>query len=286
MAAAAHPSAAEPGTLYVVATPIGNLGDLSPRAREILASVDAVCAEDTRTTGHLLTLAGISRPLVSFHEHNERERVPELLERLQAGQALALCSDAGTPAVSDPGYRLVAAAAGAGLPVVAVPGPSAVLVALVASGLPTAHFRFEGFPPRRGAERQRRLETLARDDATLIFFESAQRTGELLADMAAVLGPGRRVVVARELTKKFEELVRGSAAELATRYAEEPPRGEVTVVVEGFVPTEATAEEAAAQADDLDAAIGRALEAGLSPRDVYQRAIAVKERSRPGRRGG
>ncbi len=264
------------GTLYLVATPIGNLGDLSPRAQQCLGAVAVIAAEDTRTTARLLEAYGIDTPMISFYEKNEERRVPELCARLAQGDDVALVTDAGTPAVSDPGFRLVRGALAAGARVVPIPGPSAVLAALVGSGLSTARFRFEGFLPRGQGERRHRLERLDRDEATLILFEAPGRVAALLEDVAATLGPDRPVVVARELTKLHEEFLRGTAAELAEKLEAAPPRGEVTVVV-GPRPAPGQAERQQA-GDALEQALAQALASGLSPRDIYQRAIDVKKR--------
>ncbi len=220
------------GTLYLVSTPIGNVEDLSPRALRTLQEVDVVLAEDTRHTGVLLKRLGISTPLISLHRHNEEARVGEVLSRLEAGASLALVSDAGTPLVSDPGERLVRQVAEEGHTVVPIPGPSAILSALVASGLPTLPFTFLGFAPRKGKERSELLERVAGSRETVILFESPERTAALLAALAERGGEGRRGCVARELTKLHEEFRRGTLADLAAYYGETPPRGEVTVVVE------------------------------------------------------
>src|SRR3954454_23991903 len=215
--------------LHVVATPIGNLGDISLRALGTLAAADAVLAEDTRVTKTLLAHYGITTPLVAYHEHNAEEMRPRVLARLRAGEALALVSDAGTPLVSDPGYKLVEAAAEEGLKVVAVPGASAVLAALVVAGLPTDRFFFEGFLPPRSAARRERMEALKPVPGTLVFFESPRRVAEMLADAAAVLGD-RPAAVARELTKFYETVRRGGLAGLAETYAQEDtPKGEIVV---------------------------------------------------------
>ncbi len=225
----------QPATLYVVATPIGNLQDLSPRAREVLAAVDRVAAEDTRHTARLFRHFGIDTPLVSLHEHNERDRAAALLVELAAGQSLALVSDAGTPLVSDPGFHLVRAARGAGIAVRAVPGPSSVLAALSVAGLPTDRFVFEGFLPARPAARRTRLEHLRDEPRTLVFLESSHRIVEALADCAAVFGAGREAVVARELTKLFEESPGGGLGALHACFAAESERcrGEFVLVVRG-----------------------------------------------------
>lgn len=219
------------GALWVCATPIGNLHDASPRLLETLGRVDLVAAEDTRRTLQLLNHFGLRRPLVSFHEHNARRRTPELLAQLQAGRHIALVSDAGFPGVSDPGSELVAAALEAGVAVRVIPGPSAVLAALAVSGFPGQPFYFEGFLPRRPADRRRRLEQLRTMEATLVFFEAPHRVARAVADMAEVLGSDRPAACARELTKVHEEVIRASLGELAHRLAEGAPRGEFTVVV-------------------------------------------------------
>ena len=223
------------GRIELVATPIGNLADLSPRCREALASADIIAAEDTRHTGNLLRHLGISRPLVSLHEHNESGRHGELVERVRQGANLALVSDAGTPLISDPGFQLVRAALEAGIEVRSVPGPSAVLVALAASGLPADRFCFEGFLPARSAARRERLQQLAGESRTMVFFEAPHRIVETLTEMAQVLGAARAACVARELTKVHESLYRGDLAALLQIAAEDAnfARGEITLVVAG-----------------------------------------------------
>jgi 16S rRNA (cytidine1402-2'-O)-methyltransferase len=225
----------------VISTPIGNLGDLSPRARDELAAAELVAAEDTRRTGQLLTTLGLSRPLVSLHEHNESERIGELLERLRGGARIALVSDAGTPLLSDPGFELVRRVAEAGIAVVAVPGPSAVTAALSIAGLPTERFTFEGFLPARLAERRTRLAELAPETRTLVFFEAPHRIAECLEDMSAAFGAERPAAVARELTKVFETVYRGTLATLAAQARSDAnfTRGEITVVVAGAPRVEA-----------------------------------------------
>ena len=273
-----------PGTLRVVATPIGNLEDLSPRAARTLCDADLVLAEDTRHTGRLLAHVGSTAPQLSLHEHNERERVDEVLARLREGAEVALVSDAGTPGVSDPGYRVVAACVAAGVRVEAIPGPSALLAALVASGLPTDRVAFDGFLPRKGRARRERLEELARERRTLVLFVSPHRAADDLGDLASALGHQRRAVVARELTKRYEELRHGTLAELAAQLAS-GVRGELTLVVAG-----APAEEVQPEADDAElvgrvrelvatgttkkeaiAAVARAT--GRPKRDVYQAVV-------------
>lgn len=270
--------------LYVVATPIGNLKDISFRALATLAAADAVIAEDTRVTKTLLAHYGISTPLVAYHEHNAAVMRPHLLARLESGASLALVSDAGTPLVSDPGFKLVADAAAAGVNVVAVPGPSAVLAALVVAGLPTDRFFFEGFLPPRSAARRQRIAELAAIPGTLVFFESPRRLAETLEDLHAVLG-GRDAAIARELTKHFETVRRGTLAELAAALAkEDPPKGEIVLLVG---PPQEGAQ--ALSAEDLDARLLKALEThsvkdaaavvagetGQPRRQVYARAIEL-----------
>ena len=220
------------GTLWLVATPIGNLGDLSTRAREVLGQVDLVACEDTRRTGRMLAGLRIKVPLVSYFEGNERERVDELLGRLSDGDDVALVSDGGTPLVSDPGYRLVHACIGAGVEVQVVPGPSAAIAALVVSGLPTDRFVFEGFLPRKPGERMRRLEALRHEPRTLVLFESPLRVQTLLRDVLVEIGD-REVAVVRELTKLHEQVVRGRVSQVLSRLGETELRGEVVVVLGG-----------------------------------------------------
>ena len=234
------------GRIDVIATPIGNLGDLSSRARDALAQADLVAAEDTRHTGTLLRALGLSRPMVSLHEHNERGRIEELLLRLAQGQTIALVSDAGTPLVSDPGYALVAAALAAGHAVQAIPGPSAVLAALAASGLPTDRFCFEGFLPTKAAARLERCQQLASESRTLVFFEAPHRIVATLTDLAAACGGERRAAVAREITKAHETIYRGTLTALLAIAAQDGnfERGEITLVLEG-APAVAAAPDAA-----------------------------------------
>jgi len=237
-------TATRPGTLHVVATPIGNLGDLSPRALDTLRSVAAICAEDTRHTRQLLAHYGVERPLIALHEHNEAQLAEKLVARLQAGESLALVSDAGTPLVSDPGFRLVRAAREAGLAVSPVPGACAFVAALSVAGLPSDRLVFEGFLPAKGNARRERLAPLASETRTLAFYESAHRIEDTLADMATVFGGDRRAVIARELTKLFETVLDGPLSDLHARVVADPNqrKGEFVVLVQGA-------------ADDADARI-------------------------------
>jgi len=223
------------GRLEVIATPIGNLADLSDRAREALAAADVVAAEDTRRTGQLLAALGLQKSLLSLHAHNERERSAVLLQRLAAGERVALVSDAGTPLLSDPGFELVRLAAAAGHEVRAIPGPTAIAAALSVAGVPTERFCFEGFLPSKPREREARLEGLAHEARTLVLFEAPHRIADTLADCARVFGAERPAAVARELTKVFETVYRGTLGELAARAASEEDfrRGEITVVIGG-----------------------------------------------------
>ncbi|WP_202839013.1 16S rRNA (cytidine(1402)-2'-O)-methyltransferase [Luteimonas saliphila] len=232
---AAESGAPAAGVLHVVATPIGNLGDLSPRAQQVLRTVAAICAEDTRHTRQLLSQFGIVTPLLALHEHNEEAIAQRLVARLQAGESLALVSDAGTPLVSDPGFRLVRAAREAGIRVSPVPGPSALVAALSVAGLPSDRFAFEGFLPAKAAARRERLAALAAEPRTLIFYESAHRIDAMLADAVAAFGGARRAVLARELTKLFETVLDGPLSALHARVLADADqrRGEFVVIVEG-----------------------------------------------------
>ena len=253
------------GTVYVVATPIGNLEDLSPRAQRVLREVEVIACEDTRHTALLCQRFEIATPRVSLHAHNEARRVPELLARLARGAAIALVSDAGTPLVSDPGERLVRAALDAGAAVVPVPGPSALLAALVASGFAARPFAFAGFLPRRGAERARELAALAAFPGTLVLFEAPNRAAQTLADLRAALGP-RCVALARELTKRHETITRGVLGEVAL----DDLRGELVIVVEG--PGESPMP--VASDEELDAEIERLRAAGQSAKDTAREVAA------------
>jgi 16S rRNA (cytidine1402-2'-O)-methyltransferase len=269
--------------LYILATPIGNARDISLRALEVLKACDVIAAEDTRVTAKLLAIHGVSKPLIAYNDHNGAEMRPKILARLEQGQAVVLVSDAGTPLVSDPGYKLVRAAIAANLPIVALPGPSAVLAGLTLSGLPSDRFLFAGFLSSKAGERKTMLEEVKGVRATLIFFESAQRLSESLAAMAEILG-NRDVVMARELTKLHEEVRRGPLTELAAHYEKQgAPKGEVTLLV---APPQAAAPDMAR----IDAALKSALAfmpvkaaaeliAGLtdgSRKEIYARALELK----------
>jgi 16S rRNA (cytidine1402-2'-O)-methyltransferase len=267
------------GTLYVVATPIGNLEDITLRALRTLKEVDLVACEDTRHTRRLLTHFAIGTPTISYHDHNARTRAPQLVERLEAGESIALVSDAGTPAISDPGYRLISSAAERGVRVVPIPGPSAAVAALSASGLATDAFLFAGFLPPKSGARRTRLSELKDERATLVLYEAPHRVAETLADMREILGD-RHAVVARELTKLHEELLRGRLSELESALGPERRRGEIVLLVAGATDEPAAADEtpvadrvAALEAEGLsrmDAIKRVAKERGLPKRDVYR----------------
>ena len=254
-----------PAGLYVVATPIGNLEDISYRAVSILTEVDLIAAEDTRHSRVLLAHYGITTPMQALHEHNEAQVVGRMLERITAGEAIALISDAGTPLISDPGYRLVRAAREAGLPVFALPGPSAVTTALSVAGLPPDRFAFEGFLPSKAAARRKRLETLSHEDRTLVFFESSHRIEAAIADMSEIFGPGRLAAVCRELTKKFETVIRAPLAEISERIAADKnqTKGEFVVVIEGY---EGSEEESMSAALNMASALLEYLPASQAAR--------------------
>jgi 16S rRNA (cytidine1402-2'-O)-methyltransferase len=255
------------GTLWIVGTPIGNLGDIGTRAREVLGEVDLVAAEDTRRTGRLLQGFGIRKKMLSLYDANEAERVDRILAILREGSSVALVSDAGMPLVSDPGYRLVAACVAEGIEVGVVPGPSAVLAALVVSGLPTDRFTFEGFAPRRPGERAKRLQALREDPRTIVLFEAPGRVQTLLRDALVVLGD-RRAALCRELTKRHEEVRRGRISELLGGLAHDP-KGEVVLVIEG-------AREAGPV--DLDTCVAEARELVAEGMRAREAARAVAER--------
>jgi len=255
----------EAGTLTLVATPIGNLGDITLRAIEVLKEADVILAEDTRHSRRLLQHLGIATPLEPYHDHNEARVTPALVERLQGGARMALITDAGTPGISDPGERLVRACVDAGLPVEVVPGPSAVLTALVLSGFDTARFVFEGFLPRRGPSRRERVAALASERRTAVLFEAPNRVLATLSDLLAACGPLREVAIARELTKLHEEVWRGELSDAVARATTVEARGEHVIVL-------APAPEPPAASDaEVDAHVQAALTEGLSSRDASAR---------------
>jgi len=271
--------------LHVVATPIGNLGDITLRALEALAGADVIACEDTRITHKLLERYAIATPLTPYHEHNAAKARSVLLRRLAEGEAIALVSDAGTPLISDPGYKLVRAARDAGHAVTALPGASAVLTALALAGLPTDRFLFAGFLPPKETARRARIAELARVPATLVLFESGPRLGASLADLAAGLGTGREAALCRELTKLHEEIRRGDLAGLAETYAHQTPRGEIVLVIAppgeaqavSAAETETLLRQALARVSLKDA-VGEVADAtGLPRREVYQQALALAD---------
>jgi 16S rRNA (cytidine1402-2'-O)-methyltransferase len=264
---------AESGVLFLVSTPIGNLGDMSQRAVEVLFSAALVVAEDTRHSRRLFDHYRISTPLSSYHEHNEAKETPRLIARLLAGDSIALISDAGTPLISDPGSRLVAAALEAQVPVVPVPGASSVMAALVGSGLPLERFTFLGFLPRKGKERGEIMSEIVDSRVTVVLFEAPSRVSATLEALVAAGAGQRRAVVARELTKKFEEFRRGSVAELASVYGKADPKGEVVLVIAG-------AEARTVSEGDLNDAANKLRAEGKSPRDVMDYLVSALGASR------
>lgn len=270
-----------PGILYIVATPIGNLEDITLRAIRTFKEADVIAAEDTRHTQALLRHFAIDTPLTSYHEHNERTKTGELVTRLERGENIALVSDAGTPAISDPGYRLVVAAIGAGIRVIPIPGPSALIAALSAGGLPTDGFDFRGFLPARKQERRSRLQELRGSRSTMVFYETPHRLKESLADIREILG-NRRMVVAREVTKVYEEFLRGRISEVIDQVSQRQIRGEMTLVIQGCSDSEASSEEALR--DEIDKLKGEGMRIkeiaeivgekyGYSKREIYRLAI-------------
>lgn len=273
--------AAAVGVLYLVATPIGNLDDITFRAVAILKSVSAIAAEDTRRTGKLLQRYEIGTPQLSFHEHNQRQRCAQLLPRLQAGETLALVSDAGTPGISDPGYELVRACIEASIPVVPIPGATAAIAGLIASGLPSDRFVFEGFLPGKAKDRRARLESCQRETRTLVFYEAPHRLLATLQAMAACFSGDRPVVLARELTKVHEEFWRGTIAAAIAHYQEHPPRGEFVVIVSGAPAATSLVLTTAELKQELQALLAEGLSrsqasrqlaqaTGLPRREIYQ----------------
>ncbi|MDQ6870432.1 MAG: 16S rRNA (cytidine(1402)-2'-O)-methyltransferase [Gemmatimonadota bacterium] len=255
------------GTLYLVSTPIGNLGDMTHRAVEVLSSTALIIAEDTRHSRRLLDHYKISTPLKSYHEHNEAQETPKLVARLRAGDSVALISDAGTPLISDPGSRLVAAALEAKLPVVPIPGASSVMAAIVGSGMPLERFTFTGFLPRKGRERTEMIADVVASHSTIVMFEAANRVGATLGALADAGAGDRPAVVARELTKQFEEFKRGSVAELAGAYKDVNPKGEVVLVIAG-------AEKATVSESELSDAARKLRASGNSPRDIMEHLMS------------
>lgn len=274
------------GTLYVVATPIGNLGDLSPRAKEILSAVALIAAEDTRRTGQLLSVFGIQTPMLSLHEHNESQRADGLVERLARGESIALVSDAGTPLISDPGFALVAAARARGVEVIAIPGPSALIAALSIAGLASDRFTFEGFLSAKSAARRAQLEELRAEVRTMVFYEAPHRLQEALADLAAIFGADRRAVICRELTKQHETSYSETLAELHARAGSDSDmsRGEIVIVVAGSPLRQSAAEIDSerllhALLEDLSPSQAAKIAAritGAKRSDLYDKAMQAK----------
>nr|WP_316788317.1 16S rRNA (cytidine(1402)-2'-O)-methyltransferase [Thermoleptolyngbya oregonensis] len=273
--------------LYVVATPIGNLEDMTFRAVRILREVEAIAAEDTRHTGKLLQHFQITTPQISYHDHNRTSRLPELLARLKQGKSIALVSDAGMPGISDPGYELVAACVEAGIPVVPIPGASAVVTALSAAGLPTDRFVFEGFLPAKGKERRDRLAALQSESRTLVFYESPHRLRQTLTDFSETFGGDRPIVLARELTKLHEEFWRGTVQEAIAHHETRDPQGEYTVLLAGSIAAPVVLSEAALKAE-LAALMQQGLsrsqasrqlaqQTQLPRRDLYQLALTLPD---------
>lgn len=275
----------EPGRLVLAATPMGDIGDASQRLRDALATADIVAAEDTRRTRSLAKALGIeiTGRVVSFYDHVETARIPMLLEDIDSGRTVLLVTDAGMPSVSDPGYRMVAACVERGLPITCLPGPSAVTTALALSGLPVERFCFDGFPPRKSGQRKEWLRTLAGEPRACVFFEAPHRLADCLADAVEVLGPERRAAVCRELTKTYEEVVRGTLAELAA-WAVEGARGEITVVLEGAQPVSVDPEDLVDRVEELaskglrlkDAATEVAAATGASRKELYDAVLAAR----------
>ncbi|MBK1986142.1 16S rRNA (cytidine(1402)-2'-O)-methyltransferase [Sphaerospermopsis aphanizomenoides BCCUSP55] len=275
----------KPGTLYIVGTPIGNLEDMTFRAVRILQAVDIIAAEDTRHTGKLLQHFQVQTPQMSYHEHNRSSRIPELLEYLQFGKAIALVSDAGMPGISDPGYELVKACVDAGITVVPIPSATAAITALSASGLPTNRFIFDGFLPAKSQQRREYLESLLTESRTLVFYESPHRLRDTLQDLADILGSDRLIVIARELTKLYEEFWRGTISDAIAHYQQKEPQGEYTLLVAGIPPTKPQLTEAELKAELLEmmkqgvsrsqASRQLAKDISISRRQLYQLALSI-----------
>ncbi len=272
------------GTLYVVATPIGNLEDITYRAVRILGEVDLVAAEDTRHSRKLFARYGISKPLLSYHDHNEQQRQPELVERLQAGKNIALISDAGTPCIADPGYRLISSCHAEGITVVPIPGPSAVITALSAAGVSTERFAFEGYLPQRAKARADLFRQLNGEQRTLVFYETPHRLAATLADLVEIMGAERLLVVARELTKLYEEFFRGTTAEAVTRFQQNPARGELVLILPPSAqgPQMNVREALSKLLNESDLSRREAVkliakEYGLPSSDVYRESLSLTE---------
>jgi 16S rRNA (cytidine1402-2'-O)-methyltransferase len=256
--------------LYLVGTPIGNLEDITLRALRILQEADLIAAEDTRHTGKLLHHFQIPTPQISYHQHNEQQKIPQLLEKLRAGQLIALVTDAGMPGISDPGYLLVAACVAEGIKVEPIPGPTAVITGLSASGLPSDRFVFEGFLPAKGADRQQRLQGIASEPRTIVFYESPHRLRKTLADLAQVVQPERAIVLGRELTKLHEEFWRGTVAEAISHYNQKEPQGEYTVILAGAAITTIQHSD-----ESLKSELAKMFERGLSRSEASKQLAAL-----------
>ena len=257
------------GTLYVVATPIGNLADITMRALSTLREVDLIAAEDTRVTHHLLKHYGIDTPTTPYHQHSLGRKAEKLIQMMNEGKNIALVSDAGTPGVSDPGHEIITAAIAQDIPIVVIPGPSAVITALVASGLPTQRFTFEGFPPRRAGERRAYFTALKDEPRTMVFYEAPHRVESTLADMRTVWGE-RNIAVVREATKIFEEVLRGTTGDAVERFKQVAPRGEFTIVVEGSSSVKETTSE-----DQIKESLQDLLNQGMTERDAVKGVMAI-----------
>ncbi len=269
------PNEPQPGTLYIVGTPIGNLEDITYRAVRVLQNVDLIAAEDTRHTGKLLHHFQVKAPQISYHDHNRHSRHPEILEHLSNGKAIALVTDAGMPGISDPGYELVIACIEANIPVVPIPGVSAVTTAISASGLPTDRFVFEGFLPVKGQERQSRLEFLASEVRTIVIYESPHRLQQTIQDLAKVLGLERKIVLARELTKLYEEFWRGSLEEAITQLKNKEPQGEYTLVIAGT-----SVALPYLSAEEIEAELKKIMQAGISRSQASRQLAKITSHSR------
>ncbi|ADI64008.1 16S rRNA (cytidine(1402)-2'-O)-methyltransferase [Trichormus azollae] len=275
----------KPGTLYIVGTPIGNLEDMTFRAVRILKAVDIIAAEDTRHTGKLLQHFQVTTRQMSYHEHNSSSRIPEVLEYLQFGKAIALVSDAGMPGISDPGYELVKACVDAGITVVPIPGASALITALSAAGLPTDRFLFDGFLPAKSKQRREYLESLLPESRTLVFYESPHRLRDTLQDFADILGSEHTIIIARELTKLYEEFWRGTIADAIAHYQQKEPQGEYTLLVAGILPSKPQLTEAELKAELIkimkqgiscsQASRQLAKDTLISRRQIYQLALTI-----------